>query len=169
MAEWGWAELTGANSVSPAAQGHHHHRSQSNITAIDEIQAQYHAAGVSTPSSHGQASPGLLPLPSPTPGQILEEGLIQAEPEPMSPVSTGSNSKEHHPPSPSPFNNFFGMFQSKQSRSSSSSKKSTKIIRQSQTLAPSGESTDNMNSAESYPPIVRGNSLYEDEDLSAPP
>ncbi|KAI7969600.1 hypothetical protein EIK77_001127 [Talaromyces pinophilus] len=170
MAEWGWAELTGANSVSPTAQHHRHHRSHSNIAAVDGIQAQHHPAeGVSTPSSHGQTSPGLIPLPSPTPGQILEETPIQAEPEPMSPVSTGSNSREHHPSSPNPFNNLFGMFQSKQSRSSSSSKKSTKIIRRSQTLAPSGESTDNMNSVESYPPIVRGNSLYEDEDLSAPP
>lgn len=168
MAEWGWAELTGANSVSPTAHHHHHHRSHSDASAVDGEQAQHHAVeGVSTPSSHGQASPG-LPLSSPTQSQILESP-IQAEPEPMSPVSTGSGSREHHPSTASPFNNFFGMFQPKQSRSSSSSKKSTKIIRRSQTLAPSGESTDNMNSVESYPPIVRGNSLYEDEDLSAPP
>lgn len=169
MAEWGWAELTGANSISPTAQHHHHDRSQSNISAVDGIQAQHHAGeGVLTPSLNGQASPALLPIPSPAQDQILVDNPIQAEPEPMSPVSTGSNSREN-PSSPNPFNHFFGMFHSKQSRSSSSSKKSTKIIRRSQTLAPSGESTDNMNSVESYPPIVRGNSLYDDEDLSAPP
>uniref|UniRef100_A0A093UWQ0 Putative lipase ROG1 n=1 Tax=Talaromyces marneffei PM1 TaxID=1077442 RepID=A0A093UWQ0_TALMA len=169
MAEWGWAELTGANSVSPTAQHHQHHRSQSNISAVDGIQAQYHSVEeVSIPNSHGQASPTLLQLPSPMPDHNLEEPPIQAVPEPISPVSTGSDSREH-PSSPNPFNHFFGMFQSKQSKGSSSSKKSTKIIRRSQTLAPSGESTDNMNSIESYPPIVRGNSLYDDEDLSAPP
>ncbi|EED14192.1 lipase/serine esterase, putative [Talaromyces stipitatus ATCC 10500] len=170
MAEWGWAELTGANSVSPTTHHHphHHRRSHSNLSVGDGTQHQT-VEGISTPTSHGQVSPGLHPTQSPTQGHLLGDSPLHTEPEPMSPVSTSSNSRELPPPSPNPFNNLFGMFQSKQSRSSSSSKKSTKIIRRSQTLAPSGESEHNMNSVESYPPIVRGNSLYDDEDLSAPP
>jgi Putative serine esterase (DUF676) len=168
MAEWGWAELTGANSPSPnqaqfasspsahKAQTHpppHHHVLQRTSTPRSTDEPTF-------PSSPGQGQ-----------GQILGNTMHE-EPEPMSPTSAGSSSvSRDHSSSPNPFNQFLTMFQSKNSRSSSSSKKSTKILRRSQTIAPSGDSPEMFHSIDTQQQqrIVRGSSLYDEQDLSVPP
>ncbi|OKL63337.1 hypothetical protein UA08_02114 [Talaromyces atroroseus] len=163
MAEWGWAELTGANSPSP----NQNHFPPSPSAAHKAQTLPYIVERTTTPRLTDEAA---VPS-SPAQHQILG-ATMHEEPEPMSPTTAGSSSpSRENSSSPNPFNHIFTMFQSKNSRSSSSSKKSTKIIRRSQTIAHSGDSTEMSDPIDTHhqQQIVRGSSLYDEQDLSVPP
>ncbi|KAH8689793.1 putative serine esterase-domain-containing protein [Talaromyces proteolyticus] len=157
MAEWGWAELTGANSSSPVG----------NRFNTENPLVQIPREDVKENSTPELRDPGASPPRSPIPGQFFKQPL-QSEPGEILPVESHHIPKDHGVSSPNPFSHLLSIFQSSSTKGSSS-KKSTKILKRSQTLgSPSISSNSSAFSSTSPHPIVRGNSIYE-EELNAPP
>lgn len=157
MAEWGWAELTGANSSSPARK-----HSEADTSPVQEEQI-LQAEGDGT-ASENHNSLAQLSL-SPTPNQFFKKPL-ESEPGEISPSITSSPSKERVS-SPNPFSNLMSMFQPSEPKHPTN-KKSTKIYKRSQTLSSQSFSSNGSEPSISPRPLVRGNSVY-DEELNAPP
>ncbi|CRG88725.1 Inositol hexakisphosphate and diphosphoinositol-pentakisphosphate kinase [Talaromyces islandicus] len=158
MAEWGWAELTGANSSSPARN----HSETDTPPVQDERILQ---AEGDDRASENHTSLAQLSL-SPTPNQFFKKPL-ELEPGEVTPTMTSSPSKERVS-SPSPFSSLMSMFQFSESKPPTN-KKSTRIYKRSQTLSAQSMSSDGSEPSTSpRPNRVRGNSVY-DEELSAPP
>ncbi|KAL1965421.1 hypothetical protein VTN77DRAFT_5677 [Rasamsonia byssochlamydoides] len=165
MAEWGWAELTGANSTSPGVSRPGPYTSvrasENNIkdTGSDITQERSEANDESYDGSS---------TASPTQHQFFKKP-VQTEPSEIAPIDDSESRSKQNSSSPgaSPFSHFWSIFHSKDFWSSS--KKQTKIYKQSQTLGSSGDSS--AVSSPDTPPrgVVRGDSLYEEDVLNAPP
>ncbi|KAL1952840.1 hypothetical protein VTO42DRAFT_4112 [Malbranchea cinnamomea] len=157
MAEWTWAELTGANSRSPRS-------------AVDSAKVDTRAeSGREVPQPSGIRSPtesSSSLMPSWT--QYLRissntENLVT----PKSPSPPGSSPST--PMTSSPLNGLFSLFKPQAKPKDS---KSTKIIRRSQTLSGEDVSESQADGTQSSPTPsgrTRGDSLYEEEGLNAPP
>ncbi|KAJ6021678.1 hypothetical protein N7540_007182 [Penicillium herquei] len=148
MAEWGWAELTGANSKSP------------QLTRVDEVAASVDGGSSSLVERTEQGSVDIVEPPSPSPRQFL----ATAQRPPHHAYTDGAVHKENATENTSsgPFSSFLSFFRSKETKLSSRPK-NTKIYKRSQTLS-------SFDTNENPGPIVRGNSLYEDEEgLHTPP
>ncbi|KAJ5261470.1 hypothetical protein N7478_012065 [Penicillium angulare] len=144
MAEWGWAELTGANSKSP------------QIPRGDEL------VGLSNDStSLGEhETMAVEDSSSPSPAQFLVPDQYSRPHHHAGEAHPKENITEAA--SPGPFSSFLSLFRPKETKLPSRPKH-TKIYKRSQTLA---TFDTNENPALS----VRGNSLYEDEEgLNTPP
>lgn len=145
MAEWGWAELTGANSKSPQA-------ARSGEDLVDGSRSPVENEAVT-----------VLASSSPAPGQFLHQipshshGSHTSEAEAD---QTGENQPTEDTSS-GPLNTFLSLFRQKDTNNAPKAKH-TKIYKRSQTLG-SLEAHDQPSS------LVRGNSLYENEALYTPP
>ncbi|KAL2002537.1 hypothetical protein VTN02DRAFT_6560 [Thermoascus thermophilus] len=172
MAEWGWAELTGANSNSPRVA-----RPATDASFHDSGE-QSHSAGKRAPragvpqnvdESINDAS-SIEPVQSPASSQLFKKPIQSGS----SDLAGESKSKENSspPPSPRPFSNLFSFFRSKESKSPLNNKQA-KIYKRSQTVNSSGNSAQLSPSDDSQPGrpgLVGGDSLYDDdENLYAPP
>ncbi|KAJ5152832.1 uncharacterized protein N7482_009310 [Penicillium canariense] len=151
MAEWGWAELTGANSKSP------------RLARSDEIPGM--GDGTSAPRNGYTGSlQETQPLQeneaialreeasSPASGQFLPRGRASLT---ASSAGTEARQKDVSDPNPGPLSSFLAFFRPKEPKRSPSSKHA-KIYRRSQTLASFDPNELPVSS-------VRGNSLYEED------
>ncbi|KAL6232054.1 hypothetical protein BDW75DRAFT_28897 [Aspergillus navahoensis] len=124
MAEWGWAELTGANSKSPRmSSGQHATSTSRNATrAAGEVSPLvFTGGGISTQSSSSSIS-----------SSAGKESAIQGEPLYRSVDDFMNNEVDGAPTqsSSSPLTGLFSLFRSKEP-----GHKQTKILRRSQTIA----------------------------------
>ncbi|KAJ5639871.1 uncharacterized protein N7484_007733 [Penicillium longicatenatum] len=144
MAEWGWAELTGANSKSP------------QIARPGELPGL--AEGSSSLDEHEALA---LEDPSPpTSGQFIASKRHSSHHSQVADVGPKENVAGNA--SSGPLSTFLSLFRTKETKPPPRPKH-TKIYRRSQTLA-------SFDANESPAPLVRGNSLYEDEEgLHTPP
>lgn len=146
MAEWGWAELTGANSKSPrmaTAPGDGSNGMKNSYQGLhDEAQSSQGVIAVDASSS-------------PSPGQFLTRMPSRGN----NAVDTGSKESESERNS-GPLNSFLSLFRPKETKHAPG--KGSKIYRRSQTVA-------SFDPNESPAPIVRGNSMYEEEGVHTPP
>ncbi|KAJ5930767.1 hypothetical protein N7466_006260 [Penicillium verhagenii] len=144
MAEWGWAELTGANSKSPQiARAGELSGLADGASSLEENEA----LALEDPSSPALGQYLSSRVHSSDQNQVIDVG-------PKENISTSSSS--------GPFSSFFSLFRAKETKPSPRPKHA-KIYRRSQTLA-------SFDANESPAPLVRGNSLYEDEEgLHTPP
>ena len=150
MAEWGWAELTGANSKSPRMAA-------SPGDGSDGMKSSYQSFADEGQSSLGQGVVAVENSSSPTAGQFLARRPSSRG---SSTVETGP--KESVPANTSgPLNTFLSLFRPKEPKHSPGGKHS-KIYKRSQTLA-------SFDPNESPAPIVRGNFMYEEEGVHTPP
>lgn len=144
MAEWGWAELTGANSKSPQiARTGELPGLADNTSSLDD----HEALALEDPSS-------------PTSSQFIASKGHSSHHSQVADVGTKENTAGNA--SSGPLSTFFSLFRAKETKPPSRPKHN-KIYRRSQTLA-------SFDANESPTPLVRGNSLYEDEEgLHTPP
>ncbi|KAJ6111585.1 hypothetical protein N7523_007646 [Penicillium sp. IBT 18751x] len=146
MAEWGWAELTGANSKSPrmtTALGDGSNGTKNSYQGLyDEAQSSQGIVAVDDPSS-------------PSPSQFLTRMPSRGS----RAVDTGPKESESERNS-GPLNSFLALFRSKETKQTPG--KGSKIYRRSQTVA-------SFDPNESPAPIVRGNSMFEEEGVHTPP
>ena len=165
MAEWGWAELTGANSRSArtATDGAKDDREDDSTS--------------STPRRTGTSSPERLSHdPHSSDNQSLrvttntEATMTTTTTTTVSKPTTTSSEQERSTTS-SPLNNFLSMF-----RPQTKTSKTTKMIKRSQTLraidsAEDVRDTPGNSSGRSTPNRgrTRGDSLYSEDGLLAPP
>lgn len=158
MAEWGWAELTGANSKSPRLA-----RSGDIILEGEEENGpnpSQQGLSAGTHSSPRHDAIGVSESNSPSPAQFLARS---ASP------SHDSNSSEAMPrettsesTSSGPLGSFFSFFRPKENKHVPSGKHS-KIYKRSQTLG-------SFDTSESPDPVLRGNTMHEGEDgVHTPP
>lgn len=170
MAEWGWAELTGANS-NPVQTS----RSPTELCLDRETESQSSSSRIELvvatdkAKENSTAGDGLL---SPVPRQFLEQPVHTDDPNEFSRSKENSLSTPSTPSTPSsPFGNLLSMFRPKLSKDLSTNK-DVKIYKRSQTVNISGEHTDVLPSNSSHhprPALVRGDSLYEEDGVYAPP
>lgn len=143
MAEWGWAELTGANSKSPQAA-----RSGEELGDGQTTPTQHDAVAVQTSSS-------------PDPSQFFHHDPSS----PGSHISEAPEAGENQTPGDAlsgPLNSILSLFRPKNAYQPPKPKQQ-KIYKRSQTLGP-------MHTNEPSSTLVRGNSLYENDDgLNTPP
>ncbi|KAJ5548624.1 hypothetical protein N7513_005858 [Penicillium frequentans] len=144
MAEWGWAELTGANSKSPQiARTGELPGLADGTSSLDE----HEALALEDPSSPASGQFIASKRPSSHHSQLTDGG---------SKVNVAGNA------SSGPLSTFFSLFRAKETKSPPRPKH-TKIYRRSQTLA-------SFDANQGPAPLVRGNSLYEGEEgLHTPP
>lgn len=168
ITEWGWAELTGANTTSPRSplsprfgQGQSQENSSGSPPPASPLSAQFQFLRRST---RAEASS------SECAGSSSGDG-------------GGGNSSSHSGASPlASLNQFWSIFRSKESNRGSSASTSTtkdvKVYQQSQTAAAAttavnqeeqSSPTDSTTEATIRPGRVRGDSLYEEEAVTAPP
>ncbi|EFR05523.1 glycogen synthase kinase mutation revertant [Nannizzia gypsea CBS 118893] len=155
VAEWGWAQLTGLNSSARAvarAPGLAEDKAQESSSKTDAQSPRL----TSRPAS-GESSPGL-----PLAGQYLQ---TESDPALASPQRLSPTSPPTSPASPGPVNSFFSFFRPQKKN------KGQKIYKRSQTLhveTPGKEtaptSKPELTSAPVRKALVRGDSLYDDED-----
>lgn len=154
MAEWGWAELTGANSKSPrmARSG--------EISVIGDatdgtLKGQQEASG----TARDREAVASEEASSPSAGQFLVPHRLPSHES----SATGSVRKENAVVNSSgPLSSLLALFRPKETKQPRSGKHS-KIYKRSQTLA-------TFDANESPAPIVRGNSMYEEEEgVNTPP
>ncbi|EGE05147.1 Diacylglycerol kinase domain-containing protein [Trichophyton equinum CBS 127.97] len=155
VAEWGWAQLTGLNSSARVV-------ARAPSSADDKAQESSSKTGAQSPRltprpASGESSPG-LPLAS----QYLqsESDPALASPQMLSPTSSPTS-----PASPGPVNSFFSFFRPQKKN------KGQKIYKRSQTLhtdTQNEETAPTSNPELTAPPVrrglVRGDSLYDEED-----
>ncbi|EZF78944.1 hypothetical protein H105_00079 [Trichophyton soudanense CBS 452.61] len=155
VAEWGWAQLTGLNSSARVV-------ARAPGSADDKAQERGSKSGAQSPRltphpASGESSPG-LPLAS----QYLqsESDPALASPQRLSPTSSPTS-----PASPGPVNSFFSFFRPQKKN------KGQKIYKRSQTLrtdTQNEETAPTSNPELTAPPmrkgLVRGDSLYDEED-----
>jgi hypothetical protein len=148
MAEWGWAELTGANSKSPrmatAPEDGSHGLKNNYLGLPNEAQP---------PQGHDVVA--VDDSSSPSAGQFLARRPSHGR----SAADTGSKESVSANNS-GPLNAFFSLFRPKETKQTQG--KSSKIYRRSQTVA-------SFDPNESPAPIMRGNSMYEEEGVHTPP
>ncbi|KAJ5961098.1 uncharacterized protein N7479_008248 [Penicillium vulpinum] len=160
MAEWGWAELTGANSKSP------------RIPRIDEEQ---HLSLPTIETSHQNAYSATQVSPSPK-DDILDDPISPRPGQFLSQPSRVSNHripeenlvKENHSgnaPS-SPLESFFSLFRPNQGKHAPPNSKSARIYRRSQTL---GTFETGNGNGDGTMPISPGSSEHEHEGVHTPP
>lgn len=150
MAEWGWAELTGANSKSPRIEP------SSEIPVLgagsDRLKNGLPGSNDEGPSLQEPEAIALEEPSSPGPRQFLTQS---------NPSSHGSSVARTGPKeivsditNPGPLSSFLSIFRSKETKQPPGGKHS-KIYKRSQTLG-------SFDPNESLAPIIRGNSLYEE-------
>ncbi|KAL1980052.1 hypothetical protein VTN96DRAFT_4698 [Rasamsonia emersonii] len=162
VAEWGWAELTGANSTSPGAS-----RIGPYTPVCDSKKNIKDTGGDKEQSEANDESYDGSFTASPTRNQFLKKPM-QIEPSEISSIDAESRAKEDSSSQGvGPFSHFLSLFQSKDAWSSN--KKQTKIYKRSQTLGSSGDSNAVSSPNTSPRRPVGGDSLYEEEVLNAPP
>ncbi|KAJ5241928.1 uncharacterized protein N7469_000255 [Penicillium citrinum] len=150
MAEWGWAELTGANSKS------------SKTARSADIPESSGGEGASAPTLQGQEAVGAeSENSSPNPEQFLVQQRPSHQNSAMELTGHKENSvSENSGPNSGPLSSFLSLFRPKETKPevkhSTPSGKHAKIYKRSQTLA-------NLDTHESPAP-VRGNSIYEEEE-----
>ena len=159
MAEWGWAELTGANSKSPRLArledvprlGEGQGGPTDGLTGLTgETQAQQEDEAIAR-----QEEPS-----SPNPGQFLARRMSSLR---MSSVGTESVHKDVSENNSGPLSSILAFFRPKELKQHQPSGKHAKIYKRSQTLA-------SFDPNESPAPVVRGNSLYEEDmGVNTPP
>ena len=152
MAEWTWAELTGANSRSPRNVPE---SAKVDIPAEPERDVPQPSGIRSPPETSAWTQ--YFRMPSST--------EVQTDSKPTSPNTTPST-----PLSSSPFNSLLSLFKPQSTKPKES--KTTRIIKRSQTLSGDDISVPQTDSTQSSPPTTgrtRGDSLYEEEGLHAPP
>ncbi|RHZ63207.1 lipase ROG1 family protein [Aspergillus thermomutatus] len=170
MAEWGWAELTGANSVSP--QSAHsptdssvsparidHRDSGKSISLSEETQRQRQAETVQNASIVD--SPVLSTgEPASHPPQAEPSGSRQNQGAKMSSIQ----------PSLNPLSAFFSIFRPKRATTVHSRHKHTKVYKRSQTLSTTSGFAQVATSAP-FPleESLSRHSSYEESGLNAPP
>jgi len=150
MAEWGWAELTGANSklprmaVAPPDGSDGMKRSHQGFTDKGQSSREQGVVAGDNPSS-------------PSPGQFLAR-----KPSSRGSKTAGTGPKENVSENTSgPLKTFLSLFRPKEPKHTLGGKHS-KIYKRSQTLA-------SFDPNESAAPTVRGNSIYEEEGVHTPP
>ncbi|KAL4955461.1 putative serine esterase-domain-containing protein [Aspergillus filifer] len=133
MAEWGWAELTGANSKLPESP-----RDVSNLANVTETPKSVPRTPESTPltkRSGDAAAIETFPTPPVIPDSPAAESAFQGKVYDQADGAVLNN--EMNEPSPqslsSPLSGLLSMF-----KSSESGKKQAKILRRSQTIAAAG-------------------------------
>lgn len=145
MAEWGWAELTGANSKSPKLARSGDIPELSGGDGTSALQGQ-EAFAVNSENS------------SPSPEQFLAQRRPSHH---SSAVESGHKENTASENDSGPLSSFLSLFRPKEAKPevkhSTSSGKHAKIYKRSQTLG-------SLDTDESPAPAVRGNSLYEDDD-----
>lgn len=163
MAEWGWAELTGANSKSPRTA-----RSGTELeweTAGEESNEARRDILTTEMSSHRAITPS-----APT-SAISHKPSEQAVHFVSSPNTTidaapGDNQSLSY----GPLSSFLSMFRTKEASKASPGHKQTKMLKRSQTLGTSSEATEGALSLCSPTEESFGNSQLSDEQgLYAPP
>lgn len=158
MAEWGWAELTGANSTSIIGT-----KLGTDVPGIRDPATKAMDIGNDAPEeredggSDGPNSPALS-----SQSQFFNQSL-QNEP-----GEIPTSQIEENTSSPGPFSHFWSIFNPKESKGSSG-QKHAKIYKRSQTLSSSDDSSLASSPARPQRRVVRGDSLYEEENLTAPP
>ncbi|KAE8377681.1 putative serine esterase-domain-containing protein [Aspergillus bertholletiae] len=160
MAEWGWAELTGANSKSP--------RTARSGTEPDwkDTEEEINKAQKDIPTtqipSHRATVPSSTPISHQPSDQsqhsIWPNTTIDAAPNDSPPVTNG------------PLSNIFSIFRPKEPVKISQGHKQTKMLKRSQTLGTSGGAIQELSSPcapshESFP----DSQLSDDHGLYAPP
>ncbi|RHZ68446.1 hypothetical protein CDV55_107600 [Aspergillus turcosus] len=170
MAEWGWAELTGANSVSPRSAHSpidssvspariDHRDSRKVISLSEEIQSQRQAETVQNASI----------VDSP----VLSSGETASHP----PQAELSDSRQNQgpqissiQPSLNPLSAFFSIFRPKRATTVPSRPKHTKVYKRSQTLSATSDFAHASTSTPfSLEESLSRHSSYEESDLNAPP
>jgi hypothetical protein len=164
MAEWGWAELTGANSTSPDVSRFRPYlpvHDPKNKIKVGESGITQGPDEINDGSCDGSFAA------SPSQDQFFKK-QTQTEPSGIPQIGSESRSKENSSSvGVGPFSHFFSIFHSKDSWSSG--KRHTKIYKRSQTL---GSSDDSSTIPSPHTPprrVVRGDSFYEEEVFNAPP
>ncbi|EFE35079.1 uncharacterized protein ARB_06035 [Trichophyton benhamiae CBS 112371] len=155
VAEWGWAQLTGLNSSARVV-------ARPPGSADDKAQESSSKTGAQSPRltphpASGESSPG-LPLAS----QYLQS---ESDPALTSPQRLSPASSPTSPASPGPVNSFFSFFRPQKKN------KGQKIYKRSQTLhtdTQNEEAAPTSNPELTTPPVrkglVRGDSLYDEEE-----
>lgn len=147
MAEWGWAELTGANSKSPRF-ARLDEESPLGLSTADAAPQSTHSLGVATsPNGDGNKSP-LSPKP--------EQFLVQHHHN-SSQMSIPGGGSENTPLGP--LDSFLSMFRPKDKKPQG---KQARIYNRSQTLGSLETDIDHS------PPVARGSS-HEHEGVHTPP
>ena len=146
MAEWGWAELTGANSKSPR---------MANAPGVGSNGMKNSYQGLYDEAQSSQGVVAVDDSSSPSPGQFLTRMPSRGS----SAVDTGPKESESERNS-GPLNSFLSLFRPKETKHTPG--KGSKIYRRSQTVA-------SFDPNESPAPIVRGSSMYEEEGVHTPP
>lgn len=154
MAEWGWAELTGANASSP--------RQVRSGVASPDVEDMGRAKDDESVSSDVNSTA------SPKTHQFF------AQPPHTEPTEMTNETYQAVRSSPSSsafglFGSFFSLLRSKEQRTSPK-QKHTKIYRRSQTIRPDSNNLMDSN-AQQRPShgVARGDSIYDDQTLNAPP
>jgi hypothetical protein len=150
MAEWGWAELTGANSKSPRfVRSDEESPLSLSTTEADPLSA--HSATQVAQSPNCDEEVNTTPL-SPKPGQFL----VQPNP---SHKSITASASENTPLGP--LDSFFSLFRPKEGKSHSG--KNSRIYNRSQTLSSFGTG------ASDHPPPIPHGHAREHEGMHTPP
>lgn len=154
MAEWGWAELTGANSKSPTTARSGEISVLGDVTD-GNLNDQPGASGI---ARDGKIVPPEEPS-SPSAGQFLAPHRLSSHESSAADSVRKENTAAN---SPGPLSSLLALFRPKETKQPPSGKQS-KIYKRSQTLA-------TFDANESPAPIIRGNSMYEEEEgVHTPP
>jgi hypothetical protein len=162
MAEWGWAELTGANSKSPRSA---RPPAESRVNAEGGSSTTEGISVTAMPSQHNATQANTQTLPS------EEQASLQLQKQAPSDDSMEVKSRDESidPTSYSPLNSFFSIFKSKPATKNGGHKQ-TKILKRSQTLGPPGNPTDaGLPSPSSTEESLARDHLYDEYGLHAPP
>ena len=169
VAEWGWAELTGANSKSPniirsptegPSGGSENENNPIRDGPLPEEMSLKQTSEVSAAFSSDAAA-------SPTNNRYLDQPL-QVEPSELN--TTDPEFRPADTVGLGIFGNLLSIFRPKEPKRSFS-KKQVKIYKLSQTVTSSSNSKEMPDLKASQPRtrVVRGDSLYEEGSLNAPP
>ncbi|KAF9885126.1 hypothetical protein FE257_000703 [Aspergillus nanangensis] len=150
MAEWGWAELTGANSKSPQSIRTAAQLISKNVE--EEASGENGSIYVASTRANTPANDAALAGDDPTVDQLQRLNL------------TGLETRNTAQSSYSPLNSFLSMFKSKETT------KVTKIYKRSQTLGPPGATMEASLSSPSFPDeSLTRDHLFDEYGLHAPP
>ncbi|KAJ5514891.1 ABC transporter integral membrane type 1 [Penicillium fimorum] len=157
MAEWGWAELTGANSKSPRLPRLDEEPPLNLRTMETGQQNAYAATQVPTRPKDDILNDRI----SPRPEQFLAQPSHASNQRIPEPAVVKENLSGNTPSSP--LDSFLSLFRLNQGRNPPNSK-NARIYKRSQTL-----STFEAGEGDSTIPIAQGHSLHEHEGVHAPP
>jgi hypothetical protein len=191
MAGWGWAELTGANSSSPKLHmTHTESGDESGSEGRNTPTTAGHGDTVPQPSEN-ETNDDNDARSLKSPGDELHSSQFLNPNDARRKSSANSNLNGTSPTQLSPLSSLISFFKPQASASQSSkpsqaqhlSKNKAKIYKRSQTVRISSRDTSPSNSTDTpaptdsnttdtqptRPPRVRGDSLYGEEDVHAPP